>query len=168
MKFPTLPPEPGGGRARGVTFDADGVAYPEGFDVDHVADWLSNVARERGYRIRELSYVLVSDAALHVMNVERLAHDTLTDVITFDLSETLPATADVDAEDGSRGPALEGECYISLDRVVDNADAYREPPLRELHRVMVHGLLHLTGLGDGTREQRALMRQAEDAALASL
>ena len=111
MTFPDLPPEE---RDALVQFDAHELALPTvltGASGTAVGEWLCAVAKTHDAEIAALDYVLVSDEYLHAMNVERLAHDTLTDIITFDLSE------------GAAGP-VQGECYISLPRVLENARAY--------------------------------------------
>jgi probable rRNA maturation factor len=86
------------------------------------------------------------------MNVEYLEHDTLTDVITFPYGEE----------------PLSGDIFISIDRVADNASGLGVPMLHELHRVMVHGVLHLMGHDDATPEAKATMCTLEDEALATL
>ena len=151
MDFPNLP---GDEIIGGITFATVDVDLPI-FNADQVASWLTAVAKSYDRSIGSLSYVLCSDAYLLEMNVERLNHDSYTDIITFDLR---------DADDAS----LEGECYISLDRVIENATSFGESAIQELFRVFVHGLLHLCGLGDKTAEDAKQMRQAEDRALALL
>ena len=94
-----------------------------------------------------LNYIFCSDAFLLSLNVEYLNHNTLTDVITFDNS------------DDSKG--IQGEIYISIDRIRENAKKYRVPFERELHRVMIHGLLHLLGYADKTPLQKKMMRKKE-------
>ena len=86
------------------------------------------------------------------MNIQFLNHDTLTDIITFNLSEK-PAQ-------------LQGEIYISTDRVQENAQWHAASFSKELHRVIFHGALHLCGLKDKTASQKTEMRQAEDSSLA--
>ncbi len=88
---------------------------------------------------------------MHAINLEYLDHDTLTDIITFDYGEP---------------PGVEGEIFISLDRVRENAAELGEPPARELARVVIHGVLHLCGQGDKSPEEAAEMRRKEEAALA--
>ena len=114
MTFPSLPPVE---RDAPVQFDAHELALPAvltGANATAVGEWLSAVAKTHNAEIAALDYVLVTDEYLHAMNVERLAHDTLTDIITFDLSE-------------GGAESVEGECYISLPRVLENADAYGAP-----------------------------------------
>lgn len=102
-------------------------------------------------RIR-LSYIFMSDEALLKINQDFLQHDTYTDIITFDLSDT--------------ETALEGEIYISVDRVTENAAKFKTGYDRELRRVIFHGALHLCGLRDKKKAEQQAMRAAEDAALA--
>lgn len=106
------------------------------------------VLREKGIPCR-LQYVFCSDAHLLQMNIDFLQHDTYTDIITFDLS----ANPDV---------CIEGEIYISIDRVKENAREHGVPFLQELCRVLFHGALHLTGYGDKTRKEVVIMRQKEE------
>lgn len=116
--------------------------------------WLATVTSEYGYRIKDLQYIFCSDNYLHEMNVQYLDHDTLTDIITFDYNE-----------EAGKGHIM-GELYISLDRVKDNAQDNGENWERELARVMVHGVLHLCGLKDKSETDAAIMRKAEEQALA--
>ena len=154
--MPRFPPDPDPGRpVEAVTFVGEGIALPVELDAAAARDWLLDVAAARGRVVAELTYVLLPDDALHAMNVEYLGHDTLTDVITFDLG-------------GGDGAPIEGECYVSLERVRDNATDLGEPVARELHRVLAHGLLHLCGLDDGTLAEATAMRTAEEEALGML
>jgi probable rRNA maturation factor len=109
--------------------------------------WLNSVAVSEGKTIGDLSYVFCSDEFLLDINREHLDHDTYTDIITFDYSEA---------------GLLHGEIYISTDRVMDNASRFRESETKELHRVMVHGLLHLCGYPDKTEEESSVMRNKEE------
>ncbi|MGY6558817.1 MAG: rRNA maturation RNase YbeY [Nitritalea sp.] len=111
------------------------------------------LAQSKGYEIAELSYVFCSDSYLHEMNVNFLNHDTYTDIITFDQSD--------DPED----KIIEGDIYISVDRVRENASKLQEPAEVEMRRVMAHGLLHLMGFKDKSDEEAQTMRQAEDEAI---
>jgi probable rRNA maturation factor len=118
--------------------------------------WLKQTAINNGNKfIGDLTYVFCSDEHLLSINKEYLKHDYYTDIITFDLSE----------DEG----ILEGEMYISIDRVKDNAASISKSNFeQELYRVMVHGLLHLTGLGDKSEAEINVMRNAEDLALENL
>lgn len=116
-----------------------------------ITEWIIAMVANHGYRVGELTYVFVDDEELHRMNVRFLDHDTLTDIITF------PYEAEPDV--------VTGDCFISTERVADNARdlgiTYRD----ELHRVMIHGALHLCGFGDKTAEEAKRMRELEERAL---
>ncbi|WP_194851601.1 rRNA maturation RNase YbeY [Nonlabens antarcticus] len=120
------------------------------FDLTEVrkhGDWLTSVADSYDAMIESLGYVFCDDEYLHSLNVQHLDHDTLTDIITFDYG-----TEDV----------LEGELYISIDRVRENAVEFGQEFEEELRRVMVHGILHMLGFGDHTKEDKHKMRLLED------
>lgn len=110
--------------------------------------WLTSVAKKEGFIINDLSIILCSDEFLYKLNVEYLQHNTYTDIITFDYSE------------GQQH--LSGELYISIDRVKENAVALLISTQEELHRVMVHGLLHLCGYGDKKPAEKKKMSERED------
>lgn len=115
-------------------------------------NWLERMARGQKQRIASLDYIFCSDEYLYAMNVRFLAHRTYTDIITFDHRP-------------NPGP-IEGECYISIDRVRENALSLDVSMRDELHRVMVHGLLHLCGYGDKSPREEQRMRKLEDTSLA--
>jgi len=110
---------------------------------------LEETAQKHNFSIRLLKYVFVNDEELLEMNRDFLAHDYYTDIITFDLSE-------IEGE-------IEGEIYISRDRVRENADNAKVTIEDEFCRVIAHGLLHLCGLKDKSKEEQVLMRESEDA-----
>ncbi|MBS1977172.1 MAG: rRNA maturation RNase YbeY [Bacteroidetes bacterium] len=112
--------------------------------------WIERLAAAEGRQIGGLTYVFCSDPFLLRLNKEYLHHHTLTDIITFDLSED---------------SLLRGEIYISIPRVRSNARSYGQPFRTELHRVIAHGLLHLLGYKDKLLRDKALMRQKEEACL---
>ena len=122
--------------------------------------WLREVAAGRGYELGELNYIFCSDAYLLAINRQFLGHDYETDIITFDNSE------DYLLETGRRG--VSADIYISIDTVRLNGKAYGEGFERELHRVIVHGLLHLIGYDDTTVWKQQRMRAAENRALVML
>ena len=126
-----------------------------------IRPWLSKVARKEGRRIGELNYIFCTDEYLLDMNREHLGHDYYTDIITFDLSEGKRRKI------ASAEPII-GDIYISVDRVKENAESYGVSFIVELQRVMVHGLLHLTGYKDKTKAEKAAMRLKEDACLSLL
>ena len=121
-----------------------------------VKKWLKQVAEGAGYNIGDLNYIFCSDSYLLEMNKQYLGHDYFTDIITFDNRED-PESRKVD-----------GDIFISVDTVRANGEEYGEGFDRELHRVIAHGLLHLTGYDDGTEAEQKQMRDAENAALALL
>lgn len=130
--------------------------FSEGIDFslpnpDKVSDWISSVIQEHGQELENLTFVFCSDDYLHDMNVEYLDHDTLTDIITFDNAD----------EEG----IIEGDIFISIDRVKDNAASIGTSFTDELHRVLIHGVLHLLGYDDKNNEAQSLMRKQEDSCL---
>jgi|TARA_B110000003_G_scaffold234164_1_gene237764 probable rRNA maturation factor len=114
---------------------------------EEISLWLSNVIKEEGKKIGELVYVLCKDEYLLEKNIQFLNHDTLTDVITFDYCEN---------------DLINGDILISTDRVEENAKTYKVNYLTELHRVMVHGLLHLLGYKDKKEKDAKTMREKEN------
>jgi rRNA maturation RNase YbeY len=109
--------------------------------------WLNSVIKEEGMVIGELVYVLCNDEYLLIKNIQFLNHDTLTDVITFDYSEE---------------EIISGDILISTERIVENAKIFNVNYLTELHRVMVHGLLHLLGYKDKIEKDADTMREKEN------
>lgn len=110
--------------------------------------WLKNIATNAGFKIKELNYVFCSDEYLYQMNRDYLKHETYTDIITFDNSE-------------NKGD-IEGDIFVSIDRVRENAKTHTQEVETEMNRVLVHGLLHLIGYKDKTQEEAALMRLKEE------
>ncbi|GAB4001295.1 rRNA maturation RNase YbeY [Spirosoma daeguense] len=113
-----------------------------------VRQWLKQEAEREGYTIGELNYIFCSDEHVLQVNRDYLQHDYYTDIITFDQSE----------EEGK----LEGDIFISVERVADNAAQLGHAPEQEMHRVLAHGMLHLCGYGDKTDEEAAQMRAKEE------
>lgn len=109
---------------------------------------LDHVMKEEGAEVERVDYIFCVDAYLIELNRTYLNHDTFTDILTFTLS---PA-----------GEAITSEIYISVERVRENAEKYDVSFETELHRVMIHGLLHLCGYEDGTAKQKKQMRSKED------
>lgn len=114
-------------------------------------DWIKSVIIKEGYTLEEVNYIFCSDDYLLNINQNYLDHDTYTDIITFDNSE---------AE-----RQIEGDIFISIDRVKENANQLNTKETDELHRVMIHGILHLLGHGDSTSEEKTAMRKKEEACL---
>lgn len=122
-----------------------------------ISKWLKQVAQENGHVLGELNYIFCSDPYLLAINQQFLDHDYFTDIITFDNSD------DFFLETGRKG--VSADIYISVDTVKANGAAYGEGFERELHRVIVHGLLHLVGYDDVSEWKQRRMRAAENRAL---
>jgi probable rRNA maturation factor len=123
------------------------------FKIKHpgkVRQWISKSAAKEKRIILEVNYIFCSDKYLLSLNQDYLNHNTLTDIITFDNSE---------------GLKIAGEIYISVDRIIENAAKYSSGFTDELHRVMIHGILHLCGYKDKRIAEKTLMRKKEDAYL---
>jgi probable rRNA maturation factor len=116
-----------------------------------VFSWIKVVAKKEKRTIKEINYIFCTDEYLLQLNQSFLNHKTLTDIITFDNSE------------GKK--ALEGEIYISIERVQENSLKFKTDFEDELHRVMIHGVLHLIGYKDKKPSEKALMRKKEEACL---
>lgn len=127
--------------------------FSEGIDFKVVnplktKKWLKNASISEGYELSQLNYVFCSDEYLLEINKEYLDHDYFTDIITFDNSE----------EDNQ----LEGDIYISVDRVRENAATFHTDFDTEMRRVLIHGLLHLAGHDDTSEALKTAMRAKED------
>ena len=123
------------------------------FDLKHkmkVKKWITEVIRNAGGRVGDISYLFCDDAHLLGVNQTYLEHDTYTDIITFDYVE---------------GDRISGDILISVERVAENAQTFGVEFEQELHRVIIHGVLHLLGQGDKTDPEAAQMRRREDEAL---
>jgi len=120
---------------------------------DLITEWLIKVCNLEQNSIVSLDYIFVDDEYLLKINQEYLNHDTLTDIITFNLGDE---------------KQIEGEIYISSERVAENATKLNLPYALELNRVIIHGLLHLFGYNDHTSIEKALMRSKEDEYLSLL
>lgn len=115
--------------------------------------WISEIIVSEGYEVGEIIYVFCDDSYLHKLNVKFLDHDNLTDVISFDYKV---------------GKQINGEIYISVDRVADNSKDFKTLFQDELHRVIIHGIFHFCGYTDKNDSDEALMRLKEDEALVLL
>lgn len=128
--------------------------------------WLKEVAASRGYKIGEFNYIFCSDNYLLDVNKRFLGHDYYTDIITFDMSdEAEQGGSPFTGGSSSKGKLVCGEVYISIDTVRTNGEQYGEGFERELHRVIIHGLLHLVGYDDVTPVLQVEMTAAENGAL---
>ena len=115
-----------------------------------VTRWLHAVAEAEGYRIGDINYIFCSSEYHRQINIDYLGHDYFTDVITFDDS------------DRKGSGVVNGDIYIDVETVIDNAGIYHAIPTTEMRRVVVHGLLHLCGQGAKTPNSAAVMRRKEN------
>lgn len=112
--------------------------------------WIKAAIKAEGFELESLNFIFCSDDYLLSKNIKYLNHPTLTDIITFDTSES---------------KSIEGDIFISIDRVMDNAEKLALQFQDELDRVIIHGVLHLMGYSDKGKEQKKLMREKEDSYL---
>ena len=113
--------------------------------------WLRDIAKLQGFKIAELNYIFCSDEYLYQINVEYVNHNTYTDIITFDNSE--------------KEKIIEGDVFLSIERIKENAIKEKVSFEKEMTRVMSHGLLHLMGYKDKKEEDRIIMREMENKAI---
>ena len=118
-----------------------------------VSEWISNLIDSEGFKVEEINYIFCDDEYLHKLNVEFLNHDTLTDIISFDYTI---------------GKIIQGDIFISVERVRENAVDFDALFLQELHRVMAHGVLHYCGYKDKTEADESIMREKENLYLSQL
>ncbi|MCA0932949.1 rRNA maturation RNase YbeY [Lutimonas saemankumensis] len=116
-------------------------------EEDHVTSWIEFVLDEEHKELGELNYIFCDDDYLLDINIKDLKHNTLTDIISFDYT---------------LGSVVSGDIYISFERVIDNAQELGVVFRDELHRVMVHGVLHYCGYRDKSIEEKVEMRKKED------
>ncbi|NGF55872.1 rRNA maturation RNase YbeY [Parapusillimonas sp. SGNA-6] len=118
-----------------------------------IREWINKTVIEEGFkRVSELNFIFCSDDYLLDINKQYLQHDTYTDIVTFDSSEN---------ED-----VIAGDIFISVDRVRDNAQKFKVSEKDELHRVIIHGVLHLCGYRDKKKEDKEMMTAKENTYLA--
>ncbi|MDD3358192.1 MAG: rRNA maturation RNase YbeY [Parabacteroides sp.] len=118
-----------------------------------VGDWIRKVAALYGKRAGDISYIFCSDEKILEVNKQYLQHDYYTDIITFDYSE---------------GTKISGDLFISLDTVKSNSDMFGTNYVEELHRIIIHGVLHLCGINDKGPGEREIMTAKENEALTLL
>ena len=116
-------------------------------------NWIETIIQKESKNLQRITYIFCSDDYLHELNVQYLDHDTLTDIITFQYALL---------------PDVEGDIFISIDRIRENAVAFGVAFEEELHRVMIHGVLHLCGQGDKSPEEKKQMTNKENQALTML
>jgi probable rRNA maturation factor len=128
-----------------ITFNSETSFTPK--NQNKLAEWISNVILSEGFEVGEINYIFCDDIYLHKINQEFLKHDTYTDIISFDYT---------------LGKEVGGDIFISIERVLENAEKFNEVFENELHRVMIHGVLHFMGYKDKTKKDKILMRTKEN------
>ena len=128
-----------------ITFNSETPFAPK--NQNKLAEWISNVILSEGFEVGEINYIFCDDIYLHKINQEFLKHDTYTDIISFDYT---------------LGKEVGGDIFISIERVLENAEKFNEVFENELHRVMIHGVLHFMGYKDKTKKDKILMRTQEN------
>ncbi len=112
--------------------------------------WIKTIIDKEKHTLGTINYMFCSDDELLEINIKHLNHNTLTDIITFDYTENKKISSDI---------------FISVDRVLENAKKFEVTFEEELHRVMIHGVLHLCGYKDKTKPDAEIMRKKENWAL---
>ena len=135
-----------------ITYNAEGIKMPD-IRRRQTTAWIRKVAAMHGRKVGEIGYMFVDDERILEVNREYLGHDYYTDIITFDYDE---------------GEVINGDLVISVDTVRTNAAKYGKSYAEELHRVIIHGVLHLCGINDKGPGEREIMEAEEDKALALL
>ncbi len=135
-----------------ITYNAEGIKMPD-IRRRQTTAWIRKVAATHGRKVGEIGYMFVDDERILEVNREYLGHDYYTDIITFDYDE---------------GEVINGDLVISVDTVRTNAAKYGKSYAEELHRVIIHGVLHLCGINDKGPGEREIMEAEEDKALALL
>ncbi len=129
-----------------ISFQAESIKFSMP-DKKVVKEWIKNTIAEESKRVGEVSIVFCSDEYLLKVNNEFLKHDFYTDIITFDYCED---------------DLISGDLLISIDRVRENAEIQKGLFIDELHRVIIHGILHLLGYHDKAKNEVKVMREKED------
>lgn len=132
-----------------ITYQTEGIEMPA-IKKKETTAWIRAVAESYGKRAGEIAYIFCSDEKILEVNRQYLHHDYYTDIITFDYT---------------KGKRISGDIFISLDTVRSNAQQYETDYDTELHRVIIHGILHLVGINDKGPGEREIMEAAENAAL---
>jgi len=130
-----------------IIFFSEGVSF-QLRNKKKLRDWITATVFNEKKEPGNINYVFCDDEYLYKLNVQYLNHDTFTDIITFDNSES--------------NKEITGDIFISIDRVKDNSKKYKVPFYNELYRVIIHGVLHLIGYKDKTSQEAELMRKKED------
>ena len=142
-----------------ITYTTDGVKMPPIKRRD-ISAWIKNVAQSYGKSVGDIAYIFCNDEKILEVNRQYLQHDYYTDIITFDYCDDLVEMGISDT--------ISGDMFISLDTVRTNAAGLGVDYMQELHRVIIHGILHLLGINDKGPGEREIMEAAENKALALL
>ena len=133
-----------------ITYQTEGIKMPD-IKKRETTEWIKAVAATYEKRIGEIAYIFCSDEKILEVNRQYLQHAYYTDIITFDYCE---------------GNRLSGDLFISLETVKTNSEQFNTPYEEELHRTIIHGILHLCGINDKGPGEREIMEAAENKALA--
>ena len=135
-----------------ISYQTEGIEMPA-IKKRETTEWIKKVAANYGKRVGEIAYIFCSDEKILEVNRQYLQHDYYTDIITFDYTS---------------GDKISGDLFISLDTVKTNSEAFNTPYNEELHRTIIHGILHLCGINDKGPGEREIMEANENKALAIL
>lgn len=136
-----------------ISYQTEDISMPP-IKRREVSEWIKKVAASYGKKVGEIAYIFCSDERILEVNRQYLQHDYYTDIITFDYTE---------------GNRISGDMFISLETIQTNAEQFADNDYqRELHRVIIHGILHLCGINDKGPGEREIMEQAENQALSIL
>lgn len=119
-------------------------------DKTKLKQWIKTITEKEKHKLGQINYIFCTDNELLEINIRHLNHKTLTDIITFDYTE---------------GKTIHSDIYISIERVEENSKKFKVTFDEELHRVMIHGILHLCGYKDKSKADSELMRKKENASL---
>ncbi len=132
-----------------IQFHQEDIALPE-LDKNKISAWVEEVAAGYGKKTGQINYIFCSENKIAEVNIQYLNHDYFTDIISFDYSSA---------------QSISGDLFISPLTIASNAELLKQPFQRELHRVLIHGILHLCGFEDKTINQQTIMREEENKAL---
>jgi len=135
-----------------ITFQNQSIAFKLK-EKTKLKSWIKLITEKEKHTLGDINYIFCSDEELLEINLKHLDHNTYTDIITFDYTE---------------GKKISSDIFISIDRVTENAGKFKVSFEDELHRVMIHGILHLCGYKDKGKADAELMRKKENASLNSL
>ena len=135
-----------------ISYQTEGVRMPA-IKRRETSAWIKSVAASYGKKVGDIAYIFCNDEKILEVNKEYLQHDYYTDIITFDYRE---------------GNVISGDLFISLDTVKSNSELVGATYEQELHRVIIHGILHLCGINDKGEGEREIMEAAENKALSML